>query len=102
MADKITAAREPRILIYDIETSLQTVAVFQLGGNDWIQPHDIIQERHMICAAWQWLGEKEVYTVSLLDDPKRYAKDPKDDKHVVEVLHKVMGEADCIVAHYGD
>jgi hypothetical protein len=31
--------REPRILLYDLETSLQTVAVFQLGGNDWIQQH---------------------------------------------------------------
>lgn len=102
MADKIIAAREPRILMYDIETSLQTVAVFQLGGNDWIQPHNIIQERHMICAAWQWLGEKDVHTVSLLDDPKRYAKDPTDDRHVAEVMHNVMAEADVVVAHYGD
>lgn len=94
--------REPRILLYDLETSLQTVAVFQLGGNDWIQPSNILQERHIICAAWQWLGEDKIHTVSLLDDPKRYAIDPHDDKHVVETLHKVMSEADVVVAHYGD
>lgn len=94
--------REPRILFYDLETSLQTVAVFQLGGNDWIQPSNILQERHIICAAWQWLGEDKVHAVSLMDDPKRFKQNPHDDRHVVETLHKVMSEADVIVAHYGD
>lgn len=94
--------REPRILLYDLETSLQTVAVFQLAGNDYIQPQNIIQERHIICAAWQWLGEKTVHTVSLLDDPERYAADPHDDRYVVETLHTLMSEADVLIAHYGD
>lgn len=94
--------REPRILLYDLETSLQTVAVFQLNGNDWIQPSNILQERHIICAAWQWLGESKIHTVSILDDPKRYKEDPHDDYHVVKTLHDVMSEADVVVAHYGD
>lgn len=105
MADKkraVAEVREPRILLYDIETSLQSVAVFQLGGNDWIQPSNILQERHIICAAWQWLGEDKIHTVSILDDPERYANDPTDDKYVVETLHKVLSEADVVVAHYGD
>lgn len=99
---KQVEVREPRILFYDLETSLQTVAVFQLGGNDWIQPSNIIQERHIICAAWQWLGEDKVHAVSLLDDPKRFAKDIHDDYHVVKTLHELMSQADVIVAHYGD
>jgi hypothetical protein len=94
--------REPKILIYDIETSLQTVAVFQLAGNDWIQPHNIIQERHLISACWQWLGETKVHSVSLLDDPKRFAADPHDDKHVVTELYKALAASDLSVAHYGD
>lgn len=102
MTDTKKAAREPRVLIYDIETSLQTVAVFQLAGNDWIQPQNIVTERHLISACWQWLGESKVHSVSLLDDPKRFQKDPHDDKHVVETLHKVLSEADVVVAHYGD
>lgn len=99
---KRAAVREPKILIYDIETSLQTVAVFQLAGNDWIQPSNIVQERHMISACWQWLGESKVHSVSLLDDPKRFKADPHDDYHVAKTLHGVMSEADVIVAHYGD
>jgi hypothetical protein len=104
MADSKQKAevREPRILLYDLETSLQTVAVFQLGGNDWIQPQNIIQERHILTAAWQWLGEDKVHAVSLLDDPKRYQKDPHDDYHVVKTLHEIMSQADVVVAHYGD
>jgi hypothetical protein len=90
-----------RVLIYDIETSLQLVANFDL--RDEFVPHtNVIVERHLICAAWRWLGDKQVQTVSLLDDPKRYARDPHDDYHVVKTLHDVLSEADCIVAHYGD
>lgn len=93
---------EPKILIYDIETSLETVAVFGLKYNDFIDPVNILTERHVVCVCWQWLGEKKVHAVSLLDDPKRFAKDPHDDKFVCETFHDVLSEADVIVAHNGD
>lgn len=98
----MTEIREPRVLLYDIETSLQTVAVFQLGNNNWIQPHNILQERHMLTACWMWLGEDKVHSVSLLDDPDRFKKDIHDDYHVVKTLRDVMAQADVVVAHYGD
>lgn len=92
---------EPRILFYDIETTHNVVASFQL--RDEYTPHtNILQERYIVCACWQWLGEQQVHSVSVLDDPKLYAKDPHNDKHVVTVLHKLLGEADVIVAHNGD
>lgn len=90
------------MLLYDIETSLQPVAVFSLLNNDFIQPENILSERHLISVSWKWLDEKTVHAVSLLDDPKRFAKDPHDDKHVVEVFHKVLMDADCIVGHNAD
>lgn len=93
---------EPRILIYDIETSLETVAVFGLKYNDFIDPASIITERHVVCVCWQWLGEHKVHSVSLLDDPRRFARDPHDDKHVLTVFHGVISDADVIVAHNGD
>lgn len=92
----------PRILIYDIETSLQLVSVFGLANNDWIKPDNIITERHVISICWEWLGENKVNSVSLLDDPERFAKDPHDDKHVIEQFHKVYSEADVVVTHNGD
>lgn len=94
--------REPRVLIYDIETSLQTVAVFQLAKNDWIRPENLLTERYIISICWQWLGEDKVHSVSLLDNPKLFAKDPSNDKHVLETFHAVYSQADCTIAHFGD
>ena len=91
-----------KTLLFDIETSLMPVAVFQLAGNDWIDPSNILSERHLISVCWQWLGETKIHSVSLLDDPKRFAKDPHDDRFVAETFHKVLHEADVVVGHNSD
>lgn len=91
-----------KTLFWDIETSLQPAAVFQLANNDWIRPEALLGERYIICAAWKWADDKKVHTVSVLDDPKRYKRDPHDDKHVVETLRKIVTDADVIVHHKGD
>lgn len=92
----------PRILLWDIETSLQTAAIFQLAHNDYIHPSNLLSERYIICAAWKWEGEDKVHSVSVLDDPKRYSKNPSDDFYVVEKLHDVLSDADVIIHHNGD
>jgi hypothetical protein len=92
----------PRVLFYDIETSLMPVAVFALAHNDWIDPSAILEERYIICGSWKWEGEDKVHSVSVLDAPKRYKKNPHDDTHVVKTLHEVLSEADVLVAHNGD
>jgi hypothetical protein len=93
---------DPKILIYDIETSLQTAAIFDLKYNDYISPESLLTERYVISVCWLWLGEKKVHSVSVLDDPKRFARDPTDDRYVLETFYKALMEADCIVAHNGD
>lgn len=94
-------SKSPRTLIYDIETTHNVVASFDL--RDEYTPHtNIIQERYVVCAAWRWLGEPKVHTVSVLDNPKLYAKDPHNDLHVIQALHSVLSQADVIIAHNGD
>lgn len=93
---------DARILLYDIETSLQLVSVFQLKYNDFIDPDSIIQERHVVSVCYKWLGEDKVHAISLLDDPRRFNKDPHDDAYVVKAFHDVLMSADCLVAHNGD
>jgi hypothetical protein len=93
---------EPRIVLWDIETTHNLVAVFKLFGEDYISPDNIVQERYIVCAAWKVLGEKKVFAVATTDDAKRYAKNPHDDYHVVKALHDVLMTADVIVAHNGD
>jgi hypothetical protein len=92
----------PKILFWDIETSLQPVAVFQLAKNDWIDPSNLLGERYIICAAWKWQDDPDVHTVSVLDDPKRYKRNPHDDAHVVTTLRTVLSQADILVHHNGD
>jgi len=93
---------KPKVLLFDIETSLQPVAVFSLANQDWINPENILAERHLISVCWKWLGEKRIHSVSLLDDGKRFDKDPHDDRHVATSFHKVLMEADCLVGHNSD
>lgn len=90
---------QPRMLYYDIETSLMPVAIFALAHNDWIDPSAILGDRYIICASWLWEGETKVHSVSVLDDPKRYAKNPHDDAHVIKTLHKVLSQADVLIGH---
>lgn len=94
--------KQPRVLYYDIETSLQLAAIFGLAHNDYISPEALVTERSLICAAWKWDDGKKVEAVSTLDDPKRYAKDPHDDTHVVKVLHGVLSQADVVIGHNSD
>lgn len=98
----MTSNKEPRIILWDIETAHNLAAVFRLWGEDYIPPGNIVQERYIICASWKVLGEEKTHSVSLLDNPKLFKKDPHNDLHVLQVLHKVLAEADCLIAHNGD
>jgi len=94
----IIEPREPKVLIYDIETSFNILAAFQLLNLKPL-PHDsILKERYIICASWKWLGEEDIHHISVNDFYNGY----DDDVGVVETLHEVISSADVIIAHYGD
>lgn len=94
--------KQPRLIFWDIETTHNLAAVFQLKNDDYI-PHDnIVQERYIMSAAWKIRGAKSVSAVSVLDDPKRYQRNPHDDFFVCETLHAMLSTADIVVAHNGD
>lgn len=78
-------------LFLDIETSLSVVATFSLWPTHIPHSH-IIQEWHMICAAWKWEGQDEIYGV---------ASYSHDDKDIVAELRQAIIEADEIVYHNG-
>lgn len=95
-------ADSPRVVLWDIETTHNLAAVFRLANQDYIQPDNIVQERYIVCAAWMGLEDTEVQAISTLDNPQLFKKDPHNDLFVLKVLHKVLSEADVIVAHNGD
>lgn len=86
--------KKPRILIWDIETSLAIVGTFGLYP-DRIPHTNILQDWFIICGAWKFAGEKKVSAVAI-------KKGDKDDKRVVQKLRDVVASADVIVHHNGD
>lgn len=92
---------KPRVLVWDIETGFNILAKFNLWP-EYSNYKNILNEKYIICASWKWLDENKVHSVSILDDPERFKKDPTDDKYVVKKLHEVLGEADALIHHHGD
>lgn len=92
---------KPRIVFWDLETTHNIVASFSLYPRS-IHYGCILQERFIVSAAWKFAGEKRVHSVSILDDPDRFAKNPADDRHVCKTIRNVLCSADAAVAHYGN
>lgn len=86
---------KPRVLIFDIETSLAVAGVFTLYPHD-ISHQAILEERYIICASWKWLDEKKVHSVSVADKGRI-----SDDANVVKKLHDVLSRADATITHNG-
>jgi predicted RNA-binding Zn-ribbon protein involved in translation (DUF1610 family) len=94
-------SKAPRIILWDIETSHNFAAVFQLKHNDYISADNIVQERVIICAAWKELGRAKVHAVSVADK-RVFNGRLLEDRAVCAQLHAVLSSADIIVAHNGD
>jgi DNA polymerase elongation subunit (family B) len=88
---------KPKILIWDIETSKSIVTTFSLFPN-FISHKAIRQDWFIISAAWKWLGESKIHSISILDNKK----DLFDDTAVTRKLRELTEEADIIVHHNGD
>jgi len=90
---------EPKILLFDIETSLSRGYFFDLWKEGNIV--EIESSWYMLCFSYKWADQKKVH-VSALPHFPGYAKSPQCDKRLVTELHKLLSEADVVVAHNGD
>jgi DNA polymerase elongation subunit (family B)/DNA-directed RNA polymerase subunit RPC12/RpoP len=90
--------KNPKILLFDIETMANLVYVWGKYEQDVIA-----YKRHwfMLSFAYKWLGEKKTYVHSLPDYPL-YKKDKLNDQELVKELWKLFDEADIIIAHNGN
>ncbi len=90
----LNSIKKPRVLVWDIETSLMGVTVFQLKQNDYINHHSILKDWHLISASWKWLGEDKVYHA--------INKHGDNDTKLLVTLSKLLAKANVIVHHNGD
>jgi uncharacterized protein YprB with RNaseH-like and TPR domain len=81
-------------LFFDIETSPNIGYFWRTGYNLSIQPHDIIEERRIICISYNWEDEDKIYTLT-------WDKNQCDKQMLIDFL-KVANTSDEIIAHNGD
>lgn len=86
-----------KILCFDIETVQMKVKVWQLGGNEYIEPSRIIDDWYIVCWSAKFINGKII-------SEKLTPKEAKngDDKRIVLKLWDLLNSSDYIVAHNGD
>jgi len=89
--------REPRILLWDIETAPLKVYTWGIWEQNAIW---IAEQWHILTIAWKFLGDKKVQVLGL-DDFSEYQKDPNNDYALVRKAWELFNEADIVVAHNG-
>lgn len=94
-----TAAGQPKVLLYDIESTPNLAWVW--GKYEQNTLGDFVKERQIISVAWKWLGEKNV-SVLALPMLKTYRKDPENNRELVLKLHELFSKADIAVGHNVD
>lgn len=91
---------EPRILVYDIET---TPIVGYTWGTYQTDVIRVIEPSHQLCFAYRWYGSDEpVKVVSQRQFGRSYKRNLRDDRQLIKALWELFDEADIIVAHNGN
>lgn len=90
---------DPRILIFDIESSPLTIRAWDTYDTSSLK---VLEYSHLMSFAWKWLGEDEVHCMIQPDFARAYKRNRRDDRQLVEAAWKLLDEADVVVAHYGN
>lgn len=95
--DRVTPVaikNEPKILLIDLETMPLQAFVFRVWKEN-ISQDQIISD--WFCAVWaaKWLDSDEVISDAITSEEIK----KQDDKRIITSLHKLIDEADVIIAH---
>ena len=89
----------PNLLFFDTEIAKNLYAKFPSKRPEYTGYKDSIVDWWIICWAGQWSDSKRIIGTSVLDDYKRFKKNPTDDYHVIKELYDQIKEADAIIGH---
>lgn len=88
---------KPRILCFDLETSVAIVAAFGRHKVFLGQDNIIEDGGKILCAGYRWLGDSSSQIVCQTPEEAR----ENDDSRVVATLWDLFSQADAVVAHNG-
>jgi DNA polymerase elongation subunit (family B) len=95
MLENSNSKPKTKILVYDIETTLNRTYTFWSGKKGYINGNDLIDESKMISIAWKWLGDKDI--TSMPWDNKL-----KCDEELTRVFLEEYNKADAVVTINGN
>lgn len=95
--EKIEQVVPARILLLDIETSPMEVYVWNLIGNKYISPKNIIKPWSILSWSAKWLFEPTVISQRVSG---RDARD-REDRNILSGMWDLLNEANIVVAHNG-
>lgn len=82
-------SKRPKILVYDLETSLCRAEVLTFWPREmYVSGHDLIDQPRIISVAWAWLEDDKV---------KDLVWDDGDDRELVEKFAEVYNSADLVI-----
>lgn len=90
-------ADEPRILLYDIETTPLVGLAWEFYKTDLLT---VLQDSFILCFSYKWWRQPDIDFVALPQNPA-YRRNKRNDRWVADRLHTLFDQADCIVAHNG-
>ena len=89
-----------KILLFDVETAPALAYIWELHHE--VNSMTMVKEDwYMLCWSAKWLHSKEVMTSSLIDFPRTFKRNRKDDSKMLIGLRDLMDEADILIAHNG-
>lgn len=86
---------KPKILVLDIETAPILAYVWGLFDQN-VGLNQISKEWHVMSWAAKWVGEKQVFY-----HDQSSAKNPEDDKAIMQIIWSLLDEADIILTQNG-
>lgn len=87
--------KKPKVLIFDLETSPLRAHVWGLWQQN-VGLNQIHGEWFLLSYAAKWLGEDEVFY-----DDMRGRVDSEDDTHLLDVMWRMLDEADIVITQNG-
>ena len=87
---------KPKILMFDVETLPIEAFVWSIW-QDSVNLDMVIKDWSILGWAAKWYGEDEIFYADV-----RNQKDLRNDKTILEKLHKLLDEADFVVGHNSD
>ena len=87
----------PNILIFDIETSFYHFVGWGTY-KQYIQHYQITKHQYIISWAAKWLYDDEIMSDVVTSEESKN----RDDKRILESIHKLLDKADIVIGHNGD